>query len=170
MPHACSIFWSCHLWHNWTKHININFIIFNVPKVREEWIKFWFCWCFPTNIAHALDLYLVFMSRTYFKQSVGKDSWLSNFYKCSEPIKPKTKLKIKMGLAKGGDITIRGSTTRILLFRANRGIWSINFTRRSSVRITYNTEPSPKELTWGRSTPVYLGKYSFPFCFSFGFF
>ena len=100
MLHACSIFWSYHPWLNWTKHININFIIFNVPKVTEEWIKFWLCWCFPTNRAHALDLYLVFMSRTHFKQSVGKDSRLPNFYKCSEPVKPKSKLKTKMGLAK----------------------------------------------------------------------
>ena len=56
MLHAWSIFWSYHPWHNWTNHININFIIFNVPK---EWIKFWFYWFFPTNRAHALDLYLV---------------------------------------------------------------------------------------------------------------
>ena len=81
MLQACSIFWSYHPWHNWTKHININFIIFNVPKVREEWIKFWFCWCFLTNRAHALDLYLVFMSRTHFKQSVGELVDSPNFYK-----------------------------------------------------------------------------------------
>ena len=141
MLHACSIFWSYHPWHNWTKHININFIILNVPKVREEWIKFWLCWCFSTNRAHALDLYLVFMSRTHFKQSVGEDSRLPNFYKCSEPIKPKSKLKTKMSLVKGGDITIRGTTTRIVIFRANRGTWSMNFTRRSPVWRTYNTEP-----------------------------
>jgi len=29
---------------------------------------FWFCWCFPTNRAHALDLCLVSMSRTHFSQ------------------------------------------------------------------------------------------------------
>ena len=38
----------------------------------EKKIKLWFYWCFPTNRAHALDLYLVFMSRTHFKQSVGE--------------------------------------------------------------------------------------------------
>ena len=146
------------------------------------------------------------MSRTHFKQSMGESVDSPNFYKCSEPIKPKSKLKTKMDLVEGGDITIKGVITRILLFRVNRGIWSINFTRRSPVRRTYNTEPSPKELAWGRilifranrgiwsmnftrkspvrrtyntepspkeqawgrSTPVYPGKYSFPFVlFSF---
>ena len=41
--------------------------------------------------------------------------------KGSEPTKPKSKLKTKIGLAEKGDITIRGTTTRILIFRANRG-------------------------------------------------
>ena len=103
------------------------------------------------------------MSRTHFKQSMGESVNSSNFYKCSEPIKPKFELKTKMGLAEGGDITIKGVITRILLFIANRGIWSINFTRRSPVRRTYKTEPSSKKLPWGRSTPMYPGKYSFPF-------
>ena len=110
------------------------------------------------------------MSRTHFKQSMGELVDSPNFYKCSELVKPKSKLKTKIGLVEGGDITIKGIITRILLLRANRSIWSINFTRRSPVRKTYNTEPSPKELAWGRSTLVYLGKYSFAFCFSFGFF
>ena len=44
---------------------------FDVPKARKI-IKFWFYCCFPTNRAHALDLYLVFMSRTHFEQSVGE--------------------------------------------------------------------------------------------------
>ena len=82
--------------------------------------------------------------------------------KKDEPVKPKSKHKTKMGLAEKGDITIRGDITRILNLRANRGAWSMNFTRRSLVRRTSDTEPSPKELAWGRSTPVYLGKYSFP--------
>ena len=37
-----------------------------------------------------------------------------------EPVKLKSKLKTKMGLAKG-DITIRGVITRILIFGANQG-------------------------------------------------
>ena len=70
---------------------NINFILFNVPKVREEWIKFWFYWCFPTNRAHALDLYLVFMSRTHFKQSVGElDDSLISTSESSVPVEPKS--------------------------------------------------------------------------------
>ena len=97
----------------------------------------------------------------------GGRHWFPNFYKWNfEPVK----LKTMSGLAEEGDITIRGTTTRILIFRTNQGTWSINFIRRSLVWRTYNIEPSPKELAWGRSTPVYLGKYSFPFCFSFGFF
>jgi hypothetical protein len=83
--------------------------------------------------------------------------------KSSEPVKPKSKLKIKIGLAEKGDITIGGIITRILFFRANRGTRSMNFIKRSPVQRTYNTEPSPKELAWGRSTLVYPGKYSFPF-------
>ena len=88
-----------------------------------------------------------------------------------EPVKPKSKLKTKTGLAKDGGVTIRCVITRILIFRANRGIWSMYFTRRSPVRRTYNTEPSPKELAWGRSTPMYPGKYFFsPFVLVFSFF
>ena len=142
---------------------NINFILFYVPKAREEWIKFWFCWCFSTNRAHALDLYLAFMSRTHFKQSMGEPVDSPYFYKCSKPIKSKSKLGTKMGLAEEGGITIRGVITRTLVFRANWGTRLINFTRRSPIQRTYNTEPSSKELAWGRSTPVYPGKYSFPF-------
>ena len=82
--------------------------------------------------------------------------------KGSEPAKLKSKLRTKMGLMEKGGITIRGVITRIFVFRTNRGTQSMNFTRRSPVRRTYNTEPSPKELAWGRSTPMYLGKYSFP--------
>jgi hypothetical protein len=88
----------------------------------------------------------------------------------SKPIKPKSKLKTKTGLAEEGDITIRCIITRIFVFRTNRGTRSMNFTRRSLVRRTYNTKPSPKELAWGRSTPVYPGKYSFPFDLVFSFF
>jgi len=47
--------------------ININFILFSMPKVREEWTNIWFCWCFSTNRAHALDLCLVFISSTRLK-------------------------------------------------------------------------------------------------------
>jgi hypothetical protein len=73
-------------------------------------------------------------------------------------------------LAEEGDITIRCIITRILIFRANRGTWLMNFIRRSPVWRTYNTKPSPKELAWGRSTPMYPGKYSFPFVLVFNFF
>ena len=41
--------------------------------------------------------------------------------KGSEPAKPKSKLKTKTSLAEKGDITIRGTTTRILIFRVSRG-------------------------------------------------
>ena len=81
--------------------------------------------------------------------------------KKDEPVKPKSKLKTKMGLVEKGDITIRGVITRILIFRANRGTWSMNFIRRSLVQRTYNTEPSPKELAWGRCISNYPAKYIF---------
>jgi hypothetical protein len=62
------------------------------------------------------------MSRTHFKQGVGD---LINYQistsESSKPIKPKSKLKTKMGLVEVGAITIRGTTTRILVFRANQG-------------------------------------------------
>ena len=97
----------------------------------------------------------------------GGVSWFPKFLQRSEPIKPKAKLKTKMDLAEGGDVTIRSVVTRILIFRTNQGTWSMNFIRRSPVRRTYNTEPSPKELAWGRSILVYPGKYSFPFVLVF---
>ena len=34
-----------------------------------------------------------------------------------EPVKPKIKLKTKIGLAEEGDITVRGIITRILIFK-----------------------------------------------------
>jgi len=60
------------------------------------------------------------MSWTHFKQSVGElvSSPISTS-KSFEPVKPKSKLKIKTGLAKEGDITTSGIITRILVFKAN---------------------------------------------------
>ena len=122
---------------------------------------------FSTNRAHALDLYLVFMSRTHLKQSMEESVDSTNFNKCSELVKLKSKLGTKTDLVEEGDITIRGIITRILILRANQGTWSMNFTRRSLVRRTYNTESSLKELAWGRSILMYPGKYSFPFVLVF---
>ena len=53
------------------------------------------------------------MSRTYFKQSVGKVYSLISTSEGSEPVKPKSKLKTKTGLAEEGGITIRGAATII---------------------------------------------------------
>jgi len=55
-------------------------------------------------------------------QSIGELVDSLNFYKCSEHVKPKSKLKTRMGLAEEGGITIRGVITRILIFRVNQGI------------------------------------------------
>jgi hypothetical protein len=41
-----------------------------VPKAKEEEIESWLCWYFSTNRAHALDFYLVFVTRTYLEQGV----------------------------------------------------------------------------------------------------
>jgi hypothetical protein len=56
-----------------------------VSKAIEEWIKFLFYWCFSTNKAHAVDLYLVFMSRTHFEQSVGGNDLPISTSESSEP-------------------------------------------------------------------------------------
>jgi hypothetical protein len=48
-------------------------------------------------------------------QSIPQISTSESF----EPVKPKSKFKIKIGLAEEGDITIKGVITRILVFRAN---------------------------------------------------
>ena len=133
---------------------NINFILFYVPKAREEWIKFWFCWCFSTNRAHALDLYPILWVG-HASSKVWESQLILQVFQTYQ-------LKTKIGLAEEGDITIRGVITRIFVFKANQGTRLINFTRRSPVRRTYNTEPSPKELAWGRSALVYPGKYAFP--------
>jgi hypothetical protein len=77
MLHSCSSFWSYHPCYKWTMHTTSILSWFKVSKAREEWINFWLCWCFPTNRAHALDLYLVFMSRTHFKQMWGEDNPLN---------------------------------------------------------------------------------------------
>jgi hypothetical protein len=55
------------------------------------------------------------MSRTYFKQSVGKtvDSPISTS-QGPKPVKPKIKLKTKTGLVEEGDITISGVITRLI--------------------------------------------------------
>ena len=34
-------------------------------------MKVWFCWCFSTGRTHALDLCLIFVTRTHFERSVG---------------------------------------------------------------------------------------------------
>jgi hypothetical protein len=59
MLYSCSSFWSYHPCYTWTMHTTSILSWFKVSKAREEWINFWFCWCFPTNRAHPLDLYFV---------------------------------------------------------------------------------------------------------------
>ena len=44
---------------------------------------------------------------------------------------------------------------------------SMNFTRRSPVQRTYNTEPLPNDLAWGEALPCIQVSILFPFCFSF---
>ena len=49
--------------------------------------KVWFCWCFSTNRAHALDLCLVFVTRTHFEQGVGRSvDFPISKSECFEPI------------------------------------------------------------------------------------
>ena len=110
-----------------------------------------------------------FMSRTHFKKSVGEYSRfpkllqvkvlnLSNQNQNSKP-RHVWRKKVTSPLKASSQESSSSEQTEVLM----------NFRRRSPVRRTYNTEPSPKELAWERSTSVYPGKYSFPF-FSFTFF
>ena len=81
--------------------------------LRLEKNKLWFYWCFPTNRAHALDLYLVCMSRTHFNQSVG-ELLIPQFLqvKVLNLLSQKSKLKTKTGLTEEGNIIIRDTVTR----------------------------------------------------------
>ena len=100
-------------------------------RVREEWINFWFYWCFPTNRAHALDLYPVCMSRTHFKQSVG-ELLIPQFLqvKVLNLLSQKSKLKTKTGLAEESNFIIRDTVTRYA------AIWvSIAETRRCTRKV-----------------------------------
>ena len=56
-----------------------------------------------------------------------------------EPIKPKSKLKTKTGLAEEGDTTIRGIITRIFVFRTNRGINELHKEKASSKDLQHRT-------------------------------
>ena len=56
-----------------------------------------------------------------------------------EPVKLKSKLKTKIGLAEEGDITIRGIITRIFVFRTNRGINELHKKKSGSKDLQYRT-------------------------------
>ena len=73
-------------------------------------------------------------------QSMGKivDSPISTS-ESSEPVKPKSKLKILTGLVEEGDITISGVITRILVFRANQGINELHKEKFGSKDLQYQT-------------------------------
>ena len=87
-----------------------------------------------------------------------------------EPIKPKSKLKTKIGSTEEGDITIRGVITKIFVFK-NKPRYSINELHKEKSGSKDLQHPTLIErASLGRSTPVYLGKYYFPFCVCFRFF
>jgi hypothetical protein len=106
---------------------NINLVI---SKAREERINFWFYWCFSTNRAHALDLYLVLMSKTHFKQSVREDDPPNSTSGSSKLITMRhIRLSLKIDFKtlnkeeEEGGTTIRsatngGTTTRILILKS----------------------------------------------------
>ena len=56
-----------------------------------------------------------------------------------DPVKPKSKLKIKTGLVEEGDITIGGIITRIFIFRTNRGINELHKEKSGSKDLQYRT-------------------------------
>jgi len=163
MLHSCSTFCSYHLCYNWTKHITSTLSYSMCLRTERNKKNFGSTGVFPPiepmHLISTFSLWARHTSRKVWRSQLIPQISISE---SSEPVKPKSKPKTKTGLAEEGGTTIRGATSRILIFRENRGTWSMNFTRRSPVRRTYNTEPSPKELVWGRSTPVYPGKYSFP--------
>ena len=82
----------------------------------------------------------LFYSRTHFKQNVEElvNSLISTS-EGPEPVKPKSKLKIKTRLAKEGDITIRGIIIRIFVFRTNRGINKLHKEKSSSKDLQHRT-------------------------------
>jgi hypothetical protein len=79
-----------------------------------------------------------------------------------KPVKPKSKLNTKTGLAEKCDITVEASSQESS--RSEQAEELDQWTSQGEVRFKelINTKPSSKELVWGRSTPVYPGKYSFP--------
>ena len=70
----------------------------------------------------------------------GEQSILQNsISEGHEPVKPKSKLKTKTGLAEEGDITIRGIITRIFVFRTNRRINELHKEKSSSKDLQHQT-------------------------------
>ena len=82
----------------------------------------------------------LFYSRTHFKQNVQE---LVNFpisiSKGPKPVKLKSKLKTKIGLAEEGDITIRDIIIRISVFRTNYGINELHKEKSGSNDLEYRT-------------------------------
>ena len=81
----------------------------------------------------------VFYSSTHFKQNVELVNSLISTSEGPEPIKPKSKLKTKTGLAEEGDITIRGIIIRIFIFRTNRGINELHKEKSGSKDLQYRS-------------------------------
>ena len=98
---------------------NINFIIFNVPKIREEY-NFGSVGVFHQQSPCTWSLPCLYEQDT-LQANCGRSSSIPQIFTSegSEPVKPKSKLKTKIGLVEEGDITIRGVITRILIFIAN---------------------------------------------------
>ena len=161
MLHWCLIFWSDHLWYNWTQHITSTSSCSMSLRLEKNKESFGFDGVFPpTEPMHFISTLSLWVGHTSCEVWESQLTPQISTTEGPKPVKPN--LNTKIGLVEGGDITIKGVITRILLFIANRGIWSINFPRRSPIQRTYNTEPSPKVLAWGRNTPLYPGKYAFP--------
>ena len=129
---------------------------------------------FSTNRAHALDLYFVFMSRTHFKQSVGGVRQFPKFWQVKVLNLPNQNPNSKPRHVWRKKVTspLKASSQESLSLEQTEVL--INFTRRSTVRRTYNTEPSPKKLAWGEAPPCIqvsiLIKVSILSLFSFSFF
>ena len=81
----------------------------------------------------------LFYSKTHFKQNVELVNSLISTSEGPEPVKPKSKLKTKIGLVEEGYITIRGIVTRIFIFRTNRGINELHKEKSSSKDLQHRT-------------------------------
>ena len=149
MLHSCSIFWSYHPCYKWMKHITSTSSCSMCLRLEKNKESFGFVGVFPpTEPMHLISTLSLWAGHTSSKV------WESQLI-----------LQISTSVLNLSNQSPNSKPRRVWqkVTSPLKASSKESFTRRSPVRRTYNTEPSPKELAWGRSTPVYLSKYFFPF-------